>query len=53
MMQNEDKTTIMFDLGELWQQIGISQQQYSDDHNIKLLTYSYWVKKYLNDKSPK
>lgn len=46
MIQSEEKTTMMFDLVEQWQQSGISQQQFSDGHNIKLPTFSYWVKKY-------
>jgi len=51
MMQSEDKTTMMFNLVEQWQQSGISQQQFSDDHNIKLPTFSYWVKKYREQKT--
>jgi transposase-like protein len=51
MIQNKDKTTMMFDLVNQWQQSGLSQQQFSDDHDIKLPTFSYWVKKYREQKT--
>lgn len=45
-MQNEDKSARMFELVEQWQQSGKSQQQFSVEHNIKLATFGYWVKKH-------
>ena len=50
-MQNEDKSVGMFDLVEQWQQSGKSQQQFSIEHNIKLATFGYWVKKHRQQKS--
>lgn len=51
MIQNEDKTIMMFDLIEQWQQSGKSQNQFSTEHNIKLATFGYWVKKYRQQKA--
>ncbi len=50
-MQNEDMSSIMFDLVEQWQQSGKSQQQFSVEHNIKLATFGYWVKKHRQQKA--
>jgi len=50
-MQNEDKSVGMFDLVEQWQQSGKSQQQFSVEHNIKLATFGYWVKKHRQQKA--
>jgi hypothetical protein len=50
-MQNEDKSTGMFELVEQWQQSGKSQHQFSAEHNIKLATFSYWVKKHRQQKA--
>jgi len=36
----------MYNLVEQWQQSGVSQKQFSAEHNIKLATFSYWAKKY-------
>lgn len=36
----------MFNLVEQWQQSGKSQKQFSAGQNIKLATFSYWVKRY-------
>ena len=49
-MQNQDKTTGMFELVEQWQQSGKSQQQFSAENNIKLATFVYWVKKHRQQK---
>jgi hypothetical protein len=45
-MEKQDKTQEMYNLVEQWQQRGISQKQFSDEHDIKLATFMYWVKKY-------
>lgn len=45
-MANDSRTLDMFNLVEQWQQSGISQKQFSAEHNIKLPTFSYWVKRY-------
>jgi len=45
-MQDQIKTTAMFDLVEQWQQSGKSQSQFSSDNGIKHHTFGYWVKKY-------
>lgn len=50
-MQNEDKTAGMFELVEQWQQSGKSQQQFSTEHNVKLATFSYWLKKHRQQKA--
>ncbi len=44
-MQKQEKSSEMFELVEQWQQSGKSQHQFSAEHNIKLATFSYWVKK--------
>lgn len=49
-MQNEDKAADMFKLVEQWQQSEKSQQQFSSEQNIKLATFSYWVKKHRQQK---
>jgi len=45
-MHDQDKTTRMFDLVEQWQQSGLSQKQFILEHDIKLATFGYWVKKH-------
>jgi len=45
-MENQDRTQEMYHLVEQWQQSGISQKQFSRENNIKLATFSYWVKKH-------
>lgn len=45
-MQNQGKTANMFELVEQWQRSGKSQQLFSSEHNLKLATFSYWIKKY-------
>lgn len=45
-MCDQDKTTSMFELIEQWQQSGLSQKQFIIEHDIKLATFGYWVKKY-------
>ena len=45
-MEKQDRTQEMYNLVEQWQQSGVSQKQFSAEHNIKLATFSYWVKKY-------
>ena len=51
-MQNDDKANNMFDLVEQWQQSSKSQKIFSEEHNIKLPTFSYWVNKYRQQSSP-
>jgi transposase-like protein len=50
-MQNEDKASSMYELVAQWHQSGKSQQQFSSEHDIKLATFSYWVKKHRQQKS--
>lgn len=50
-MQNEDKSIHMFELVEQWHQSGKSQRQFSAEHNIRLVTFSYWVKKHRQQKN--
>lgn len=50
-MQNLDKTADMFELVEQWQQSGKSQQQFSTEHNVKLATFGYWVKKHRQQRA--
>lgn len=45
-MANDSRTLAMFSLVEQWQQSGISQKQFSAEYNIKLATFSYWVKRF-------
>ena len=45
-MRDQDKSTSMFELVEQWQQSGLSQKQFILEHDIKLATFGYWVKKY-------
>lgn len=45
-MEKQDRAIEMYDLVEQWQQSGKSQKQFSAEHNIKLATFSYWVRKY-------
>ncbi len=45
-MQDENKTSTMFELVEQWQQSGKSQSQFSTENGIRLHTLGYWVKKY-------
>ena len=45
-MHDQDKTSNMFELVEQWQQSGKSQKQFILEHDIKLATFGYWVKKY-------
>jgi transposase-like protein len=45
-MHDQDKTTRMFELVEQWQQSGLSQKQFLLEHDIKLATFGYWVKKH-------
>ncbi len=49
-MEKRDRTIEMYDLVEQWQQSGMSQKQFSCEHNIKLPTFMYWVKKYRLNK---
>jgi len=49
-MEKRDRTIEMYDLVEQWQQSGLSQKQFSTEHNIKLPTFMYWVKKYRMNK---
>jgi hypothetical protein len=46
IMHEQDKTTSMFELVEQWQQSGQSQKRFILEHDIKLATFGYWVKKY-------
>lgn len=45
-MHDQDKTTRMFELVEQWQQSGMSQKTFILEHDVKLATFGYWVKKY-------
>ena len=45
-MHDQDKASNMFELVEQWQQSGKSQKQFILEHDIKLATFGYWVKKY-------
>lgn len=45
-MRDQEKSTSMFELVEQWQQSGLSQKQFILEHDIKLATFGYWVKKY-------
>ena len=49
-MEKRDRTIEMYNLVEQWQQCGMSQKQFSAEHNIKLPTFMYWVKKYRMNK---
>ena len=49
-MDKQDRIQVMYDLVEQWQQSGMSQKQFSAEHNIKLPTFMYWVKKYRMNK---
>ena len=50
-MQNQDKTANMFELVEQWQRSGKSQQLFSAEHNLKLATFGYWVKKHRQQRA--
>ena len=45
-MQDEAKTSAMFELVEQWYQSGKSQSQFSSENGIRLHTLGYWVKRY-------
>jgi hypothetical protein len=45
-MEKQDRTQEMYDLVEPWQQSGVSQKQFSAEHNIKLPTFMDWIKKH-------
>jgi orotate phosphoribosyltransferase-like protein len=45
-MEKQDRIQEMYDLVEQWQQSGLSQKQFSTEHNIKLPTFMYWIKKH-------
>jgi hypothetical protein len=45
-MQEESKSSAMFDLVQEFQQSGKSQKQFSGEKRIRLHTFGYWVKKY-------
>lgn len=45
-MHDQNKTTRMFELVEQWQQSSLSQKQFLLEHDIKLATFGYWVKKH-------
>ena len=45
-MQDETKTSAMFELVEQWQQSGMSRKQFSSEKGIRLHRFGYWVKKY-------
>lgn len=49
-MEKQDRIQEMYDLVEQWHQSGMSQKQFSAEHNIKLPTFMYWVKKYRMNK---
>jgi len=49
-MEKQNISQEMYNLVEQWQQIGISQKQFSAEHNIKLAKFMYWVKKYRLNK---
>lgn len=45
-MKDSDKISRMYELVEQWQTSGQSQKQFSEENNIKLPTFMYWIKKY-------
>ncbi len=49
-MEKRDRTQEMYNLVQQWQQSDLSQKQFSTEHNIKLPTFMYWVKKYRLNK---
>lgn len=51
-MTNKGRAQIMMGLVEQWKLSGKSQKQFSADHNIKLPTFVYWVKKHRQQQSP-
>ncbi len=50
-MQKESKSQTMYELVEQWQESGKSQKQFSEEKNIKIATFIYWVQKYRQDKA--
>jgi len=45
-MSKEEKQQQMFEFVEQWNDSGISQKEFSQNHNLKISTFGYWVKRH-------
>ena len=45
-MQDQNKTSAMFEIVERWQQSGKSQHRFCAENAIRLHTLRYWVKRH-------
>jgi hypothetical protein len=51
-MKEQAKEEAMFDLVRRWMESGQSQKQFSQENNIKLHTFMYWIHKFRQSESP-